>query len=133
MLPPPPLSTRTVTLFPYTTLLRSKTTAHYCRVDVLVSNAGIQFVNRVTDFSFGDWKKMLAIHLDGAFLTTRECMKDMQARGDGGAIIYMGSVHSPLASRLKAPYVTAKHRPLGPCRPVAKAGGDPRIERKGVA
>src|SRR3546814_3883792 len=86
----------------------AKTIAHYGRVDVLVSNAGIQIVNRVTDFSFGDWKKMLAIHLDGAFLTTRECMRDMQARGQGGAIIYMGSVHSHLASRLKAPYVTAK-------------------------
>src|SRR3546814_13856458 len=67
---------------------------------------------------------MLAIHLDGAFLTTRECMKDMQARGDGGAIIYMGSVHSHLASRLKAPYVTAKHGLLGLCRTVAKEGGE---------
>src|SRR3546814_670266 len=102
----------------------AKTIAHYGRVDVLVSNAGIQIVNRVTDFSFGDWKKMLAIHLDGAFLTTRECMKDMQARGDGGAIIYMGSVHSHLASRLKAPYVTAKHGLLGLCRTVAKEGGE---------
>ncbi|MFC3717421.1 3-hydroxybutyrate dehydrogenase [Luteimonas soli] len=102
----------------------AKTIARYGRVDVLVSNAGIQIVNRVTDFSFGDWKKMLAIHLDGAFLTTRECMKDMQARGEGGAIIYMGSVHSHLASKLKAPYVTAKHGLLGLCRTVAKEGGE---------
>jgi len=102
----------------------AKTIARYGRVDVLVSNAGIQIVNRVTDFSFGDWKKMLAIHLDGAFLTTRECMKDMQARGQGGAIIYMGSVHSHLASKLKAPYVTAKHGLLGLCRTVAKEGGE---------
>lgn len=102
----------------------AKTISHYGRVDVLVSNAGIQIVNRVTDFSFGDWKKMLAIHLDGAFLTTRECMKDMQVRGEGGAIIYMGSVHSHLASRLKAPYVTAKHGLLGLCRTVAKEGGE---------
>src|SRR3546814_8349509 len=76
------------------------------------------------DFSFGDWKKMRAIHLEGAFLTTRECKKDMQARGDGGAIIYMGSVYSHLASRLKAPYVTAKHGLLGLCRTVAKEGGE---------
>ncbi len=101
----------------------AKAIAHYGKIDVLVSNAGIQIVNRVTDFSFADWKKMLAIHLDGAFLTTRECMKDMQARGEGGAIIYMGSVHSHLASKLKAPYVTAKHGLLGLCRTVAKEGG----------
>ncbi len=98
--------------------------AHYGRVDVLVSNAGIQIINAITDFSFAHWKKMLAIHLDGAFLTTRECMKDMQARGQGGAIIYMGSVHSHLASKLKAPYVTAKHGLLGLCRTVAKEGGE---------
>src|SRR3546814_13037520 len=51
-------------------------------------------------------------------------MRDMQARGQGGAIIYMGSVHSHLASRLKAPYVTAKHGLLGLCRTVAKEGGE---------
>src|SRR5690606_25426366 len=102
----------------------AKAIAHYGKADVLVSNAGIQVVNRVTDFAFADWKKMLAIHLDGAFLTIRECMKDMLARGEGGAIIYMGSVHSHLASKLKAPYVTAKHGLLGLCRTVAKEGGE---------
>ncbi|MCY7354784.1 MAG: 3-hydroxybutyrate dehydrogenase [Lysobacter sp.] len=101
-----------------------KAIEHYGQVDVLVSNAGIQIVNRITDFSLADWKKMLAIHLDGAFLTTRECMRDMQKRNTGGAIIYMGSVHSHLASKLKAPYVTAKHGLLGLCRVVAKEGGE---------
>ncbi len=98
--------------------------AHYGGIDVLVSNAGIQIVNRVVDFSFADWKKMLAIHLDGAFLTTRECLKDMQRRGRGGAIIYMGSVHSHEASKLKAPYVTAKHGLLGLARTVAKEAAE---------
>ncbi|WP_242108381.1 3-hydroxybutyrate dehydrogenase [Luteimonas aquatica] len=102
----------------------AKAVAHYGRVDVLVSNAGIQIVNRITDFSLADWKKMLAIHLDGAFLTTRECLKDMQARKQGGAIIYMGSVHSHEASKLKAPYVTAKHGLLGLARVVAKEAAE---------
>ena len=89
-------------------------------IDILVSNAGIQIVHPVEEFSFADWKKMLAIHLDGAFLTTRECLRDMEKRRTGGAIIYMGSVHSHLASKLKAPYVTAKHGLLGLARTVAK-------------
>jgi 3-hydroxybutyrate dehydrogenase len=93
------------------------------KVDILVSNAGIQIVKPVEQFSLGEWKKMLAIHLDGAFLTTRACLKDMYARGQGGAILYMGSVHSHEASKLKAPYVTAKHGLLGLARVVAKEGG----------
>jgi 3-hydroxybutyrate dehydrogenase len=71
------------------------------KVDILVSNAGIQIVKPIEEFSLAEWKKMLAIHLDGAFLTTRACIKDMYQRGVGGAVIYMGSVHSHEASRLK--------------------------------
>lgn len=91
-------------------------------VDVLVSNAGIQSVAPIESFAFDQWKKMLAIHLDGAFLTTRACLRLMYARGRGGSIIYMGSVHSKEASALKAPYVTAKHGLLGLCKVVAKEG-----------
>lgn len=97
--------------------------AHYGKVDVLVSNAGIQVINKVTDFKFDDWRKMLAIHLDGAFLTTRAAMRDMEQRKSPGAIIYMGSVHSHEASPLKSAYVTAKHGLLGLARVVAKEGG----------
>ncbi len=91
-------------------------------VDILVSNAGIQIVNPIDKFSYADWKKLMAIHVDGAFLTTRACLRQMYARGKGGAIIYMGSVHSKLASPLKAPYVTAKHGLVGLARVVAKEG-----------
>ena len=91
-------------------------------VDILVANAGIQIVAPVKDYAFADWKKLLAIHLDGAFLTTRACWPSMEARG-GGAMIYMGSVHSKEASPLKSAYVTAKHGLLGLARVVAKEGG----------
>ncbi|MDB5860021.1 MAG: 3-hydroxybutyrate dehydrogenase [Ramlibacter sp.] len=91
-------------------------------IDILVSNAGIQIVHPVEEFTFADWKKMLAIHLDGAFLTTRACLKHMYAQGRGGTVIYMGSVHSKEASLLKAPYVTAKHGLIGLCKTVAKEG-----------
>ena len=100
-------------------------------LDVLVSNAGIQIVNRVEDYAFADWKKMLAIHLDGAFLTTKAAIRHMYASGKGGAIIYMGSVHSHEASPLKSAYVTAKHGLLGLARVVAKEGG-PRGVRANV-
>lgn len=98
--------------------------AQFGKVDVLVSNAGIQIVNKLTDFAFDDWKTMLAIHLDGAFLTSRAVLRDMERRREGGSIILMGSVHSHLASKLKAPYVTAKHGLLGLCRVIAKEAAE---------
>jgi 3-hydroxybutyrate dehydrogenase len=91
-------------------------------VDILVSNAGIQIVHPLEEFSYAEWKKMIAIHLDGAFLTTRACLPHMYASGRGGSIIYMGSVHSKEASLLKAPYVTAKHGLIGLAKVVAKEG-----------
>jgi 3-hydroxybutyrate dehydrogenase len=90
-------------------------------VDILVSNAGIQIVKPIDEFPFAEWKKMLAIHLDGAFLTTKACLRHMY-KGKGGAIIYIGSVHSKEASLLKAPYVTAKHGLVGLCKVVSKEG-----------
>jgi len=90
-------------------------------LDVLVSNAGIQIVAPVVDFDFAKWKRMLAIHLDGAFLTTRAALRQMY-RQKSGCIIYMGSVHSKEASVLKAPYVTAKHGLVGLAKVVAKEG-----------
>jgi len=92
-------------------------------VDVLVSNAGIQIVHPLEEFTLAEWKKMLAIHLDGAFLTTKACLPHMYASGRGGSVILMGSVHSKEASLLKAPYVTAKHGLIGLCKVIAKEGG----------
>ena len=91
-------------------------------VDVLVSNAGIQIVHPLEEFTLAEWKKMLAIHLDGAFLTTKACLPHMYASGRGGSVIFMGSVHSKEASMLKAPYVTAKHGLIGLAKVIAKEG-----------
>ena len=104
--------------------------AAYGGVDVLVSNAGIQIVHPVEEFPFADWKKMLAIHLDGAFLTTKACIPHMKASGRGGSIIYMGSVHSKEASVLKSAYVTAKHGLIGLCKTVAKEARQVRRARQ---
>ncbi|NUU02796.1 3-hydroxybutyrate dehydrogenase [Herbaspirillum robiniae] len=99
----------------------------YGGLDIMISNAGIQIISPVVDLTLDNWRKMLAIHLDGAFLTTRAAMKAMIKQGRGGSIIYMGSVHSHLASPLKAPYVTAKHGLLGLAKVVAKEGAKDKI------
>ncbi|MES2104757.1 MAG: 3-hydroxybutyrate dehydrogenase [Pseudomonadota bacterium] len=96
-------------------------------IDILISNAGIQIISPVVDLSLDNWKKMLAIHLDGAFLTTRACMREMVKAGKGGSIIYMGSVHSHEGSPLKAPYVAAKHGLVGLAKVVAKEGAKDKI------
>ncbi len=93
----------------------------YGRVDILVSNAGIQIVHPIDAYPYADWKKLLAVHLDGAFLTTRACLKHMYAAGSG-SIVYIGSVHSKEASLLKSAYVTAKHGLIGLSKVVAKEG-----------
>jgi len=101
--------------------------ARWGGIDILVSNAGIQIVNPIEQFAYADWKKMLAIHLDGAFLTTKAVLPhmyggDATGKSRGGVVIYMGSVHSHLASPLKSAYVTAKHGLLGLARTLAKEG-----------
>lgn len=93
-------------------------------IDVLVSNAGIQIVHPLQDFTLAEWKKLLAIHLDGAFLTSKACLPHMYKSGRGGSVIFMGSVHSKEASMLKAPYVTAKHGLIGLCKVIAKEGAE---------
>ncbi|HZB89892.1 MAG TPA: 3-hydroxybutyrate dehydrogenase [Stellaceae bacterium] len=100
----------------------ARTVATFGRVDILVSNAGVQIVAPLDQFEFAKWKQLLAIHLDGAFLTTRAALREMYKQGTGGSIIYMGSVHSKEASLLKAPYVTAKHGLIGLAKVVAKEG-----------
>jgi 3-hydroxybutyrate dehydrogenase len=91
-------------------------------VDILISNAGIQIVHPIEEFSYAEWKKLLTIHVDGAFLTSRACIPHMYKSGRGGSIIFMGSVHSKEASVLKAPYVTAKHGLIGLAKVIAKEG-----------
>ena len=105
----------------------AKVEAAWGGIDVLVSNAGIQIVDPVEKFDFGKWKKMLAIHLDGAFLTTRAALRQMYAHGRGGSVIYMGSVHSKEASVLKAPYVAATHGLIGLAKVVAKEGAKHKV------
>jgi 3-hydroxybutyrate dehydrogenase len=92
------------------------------RLDVAVSNAGVQHIAPITEFGFEDWRRVLGIHLDGGFLLTRAAMRHWQSAGKGGLLLYMGSIHSLEASPLKAAYVAAKHGLLGLARAAAKEG-----------
>lgn len=94
------------------------------RYDILVSNAGIQIIDPIDKMPYASWKKMLDIHLGGAFLTTQAALKQMYTQTEPSTVIYMGSVHSHEASPLKAPYVTAKHGLLGLARTLAKEGAE---------
>lgn len=93
------------------------------RIDTLMSNAGIQIVHPIEKFPYDDFRKLVAIHLDGAFLTTKAAVRHMYPQGSG-SLIYMGSVHSHEASPLKTAYVAAKHGILGLARVMAKEGAE---------
>lgn len=100
----------------------ARTVASCGGLDILVSNAGIQHIAPLHELAYADWRRVVGVHLDGAFLVTRAALQHMYARHKGGSIIYIGSVHSKEASPLKGPYVAAKHGLLGLCRVVAKEG-----------
>ncbi len=92
-------------------------------LDIALANAGVQHIEPVHKLSLENWRKVVSVHLDGAFLVTRAALAQMYA-GGGGSMLYMGSVHSLEASPLKSPYVAAKHGMLGLCRAVAKEGAE---------
>lgn len=92
------------------------------RLDVLVANAGLQHLDRIADVSFVDWKRLLAVHLDGSFLTARAALRHM-IPAKRGCVLFMGSVHSYMVSEKKGPYAVAKHGIVGLCRAIAKENG----------
>lgn len=105
----------------------AKTISEFGGIDIVFSNAGVQIVHPIDEFPFEEWKKMMAIHADGAFLTARAAFREMKKSGKGGQILFMGSAHSHLASLFKSPYCFAKHGLLGLCRTIAKEGGPYKI------
>jgi 3-hydroxybutyrate dehydrogenase len=87
-------------------------------LDVLVNNAGIQFVSPIEDFPIDKWDQILAINLSAAFHAIRAAVPGMKAR-EWGRIISTASAHSLVASPFKAAYVTAKHGIAGLTKTVA--------------
>src|ERR1700689_1751150 len=87
-------------------------------LDVLVNNAGIQFVSPIEDFPIEKWDQIIAINLSAAFHAIRAAVPGMKARG-WGRIISTASAHSLVASPFKSAYVTAKHGLAGLTKTVA--------------
>src|SRR6185436_8306336 len=87
-------------------------------VDVLVNNAGIQFVAKVEDFPVEKWDAVIATNLSAAFHTCRAALPGMKRR-KFGRIINIASAHGLVASAEKAAYVAAKHGIIGLTKVVA--------------
>ncbi|MDH7798389.1 MULTISPECIES: 3-hydroxybutyrate dehydrogenase [unclassified Beijerinckia] len=87
-------------------------------VDILISNAGVQFVSPIEDFPVEKWDQIIAINLSSAFHAIRAAVPGMKAR-KWGRIINTASAHSLVASPFKVAYVAAKHGIAGITKTVA--------------
>lgn len=103
--------------------LVTSTEAKFGAVDIIINNAGIQFVEKVEDFPISKWDAIIAINMSSAFHTSRAAFAGMKERGFG-RIINIGSVHSLIASPYKSAYVTAKHGILGLTKTLALEGAE---------
>ena len=93
------------------------------QVDVLVNNAGIQFVSPVEDFPDEKWDAIIAIDLSSAFHATKAVFADMKKRSFG-RIINVASAHGLVASPYKSAYVAAKHGMIGFTKSIALEGAE---------
>jgi 3-hydroxybutyrate dehydrogenase len=96
----------------------ARCTAEVGAPEILVNNAGIQFVSPVADFPPEKWDAIIAINLSAVFHTTRLALPAMRAKG-WGRIINTASAHSLVASPNKSAYVAAKHGVAGFTKTVA--------------
>ena len=93
------------------------------KLDILLSNAGVQNLAAITEFDYAAWEKVLKIDLGGCFLTAARAMKEMKKTG-GGSILFTGSLRSKIGGSLNSAYVAAKHGVLGLSRVIATEGAE---------
>lgn len=98
--------------------LVSEVEARFGRLDILINNAGVQFVSPVEDFPGDKWEQIVGINLSSCFYTIRAAMPGMKQRG-WGRIINIASAHGLVASPFKSAYVAAKHGVVGLTKSVA--------------
>lgn len=100
------------------TAMVEATTKAFGSVDIMVNNAGIQFVSPVEQFPLDKWDAIIATNLSAAFYGTRATLPLMRQKG-WGRIINVASVHGLVASANKSAYVAAKHGMIGLSKVVA--------------
>jgi 3(or 17)beta-hydroxysteroid dehydrogenase len=76
------------------------------RLDVLVNSAGISFACPLTDMGLGDWRRVLAVNLDGVFLGTKHAVRTMRATG--GSIVNVASTAGLKSTPGASAYATSK-------------------------
>jgi len=69
-----------------------QTLARFGRLDVLVNNAGISASSPVVDMTLEQWRRVMAVNLDGVFLGTKHAVRALRRHGEGGAIVNVASV-----------------------------------------
>lgn len=86
--------------------------------DILINNAGLQFVSPLEEFPPEKWQLLIAVMLTGTALLTRAVLPPMRKR-NYGRIVNIGSIHALIASPFKSAYVAAKHGLVGFSKTVA--------------
>ncbi|WP_395647045.1 3-hydroxybutyrate dehydrogenase [Terricaulis sp.] len=112
--------------------LVESTVGAFGKVDVIVNNAGMQFVSPVEDFPVDKWNAIIALNLSAAFHTTRAAFAGMKQRRYG-RIINICSAHAHVASPFKSAYVAAKHGLLGFTKTIALEGATFNIRANGIS
>src|SRR3546814_15856125 len=97
--------------------------AAFGRIDILVNNAAIRRQVPFTEMSYGEWREIMAVILDGAFPMCRAVLPVIVA-GGGGTIVNLGGVSAPLAAQNPAHGSAAKARLAG-MTPALAAGRAP--------
>ncbi len=90
-------------------------------IDVLINNAGIQYVSQIEDFPSEKWNDIIGVNLTAAFYTSKAVWKAMKEKKKG-RIINIASVHGLAASEYKAAYVASKHGLVGLTKVLALEG-----------
>jgi len=94
------------------------TNEQFSSIDILINNAGIQYVSPIQDFPVDKWNDIIAINLSSAFHTIRGATPGMIENG-WGRVVNVASIHALVASPYKAAYVSAKHGMAGLTKTVA--------------